>query len=320
MADRKGITNFGENPTAENYASRIARVKSSKVPLGGVAQPKMPRLDQAPADRHRGVQSSQEAAAKILTPAQQQALAEQGKFVPGVGSAYARNQPGYSPQKAEAPVEAPKAPETFANPPRAEGSGLRPETVQGLEQLAKAQKDAAEVDDDLKKDLEEIDALDDTFELDGFGNRVRTLLNNKKRKDAIEARCQPLSIDDLIIRGEVRQRVPIVPGQFEPTFRSVGGDEMLFIKRVLGTDRGSDEYMIDKLSLMQLTASLYSLNNTPFPSHLNAEKDPEEALFKAKFKIVSKLPAPALADLSVNYVWFSRRLEKLFVVDNIKDF
>lgn len=316
MSDRKGTTDFTEKPTRDDYAERIARAKGTKVPLGGVAMPSVPRLDQATPDRHRGVQSAQ-AASKVLSPEQQQALAESGKFIPGVGSAYARNQPGFDPNQGAAPVEQPKTPESFINPPRPEGAGLRPETVQGIAELAKAQ---AEAKKEEEKKVEDEFETDDTYEIDEYGNKVHTLLNNKKRKDAIEARCAPMSIDDLIVRGEVRQKVPIIPGQFEPTFRSVGGDELLFLKRLVGLERGSDQYMMDKFSLMQLTAGLHALNNQPLPSHINADKDPDEALFKAKFKIVSKLPSAALADLSVNYVWFGKRLEKLFVVDNIKDF
>ncbi len=320
MDNRKGVTEFDDAAKSrEDYAARIARAKGARVPVGGAPMPSIPRLDQSVTDPSVGVQNAT-AAAKLLTPEQQRHLAEQGKFIPGVGSAYARNQPGFDPHQAskEATPAEPKS--EFVNPPRAEG-GLRPETIKGIEQLAKAQKDtAAETDAALKKDLEELDALDDTFELDEYGNKVHTTLNNKKRKDAIEARCEPMSIDDLILRGEVRQRVPVVPRQFEPTFRSVGGDEMLFIKRLMTGERGSDQYISDKFSVYQLTLGLYALNGNPLPSHLNADKDPDETLFKAKYKVLAKLPSAVLADLSVNWVWFSRRLEKLFVVDNFKGF
>ena len=70
----------------------------------------------------------------------------------------------------------------------------------------------------------------------------------------------------------------------------------------------------------RIAASLYSLNGRPLANHLNADGDPDKDLFEKKYKIVSKMPLPIIADLSVNLTWFGARLEKLFVVDNIKGF
>jgi hypothetical protein len=326
----KGVVDFGGG----DYAARIAAAKSGKVPVGGAPMPPMPRFDMAPPDRNVGVQNAA-AGQRLLTPQQQEDLARQGKLIPGVGAGYAANQPGLRgqmpqvavPQQALEQAEAGQmvqgtAPGQFANPPRPEGAGLRAETVQGLEALNRAQQkaDDKKVDEELNKDIEELDAME-PFETDEFGNRVRSLLQNRERKDAIEARCPTMAIDDLITRGEVRQRVPIVPGKFEPTFRSVGGHEDLFIKRLMSSERGSDTYILDKFSVMNLVAGLYEINGKPLPSHLNPETgDPDEAAFQVKFRVVSKMPLPMLADLSVNYNWFGKRLQKLFVVDNIKGF
>jgi hypothetical protein len=332
MNEKKDVTDLGD----ADYQARIAAAKAGKVPVGGAPMPPIPRFDQAPPDRFQGVQSSK-AAQRILTPQEQEELAKQNQFIPGVGSAYAANQPGAQrlpqvavPQQAIDQANSGQmqqgAPGQFVNPPRPEGAGLRPETVQQLEAVAKANaekvKDAEkkQLDEDVKNIHEEIASMDDVFETDEFGNRVKSLLNNKQRRDAIEARCEALLIDDLITRGEIRQRVPIVPGKFEPTFRSVGGNEDLFVKRLMSSERGSDQYILDKYSVLNLVSGLYALNGKPLPSHLDASGDPDDKLFQAKFKIVSKMPLAMLADLSVNYTWFGRRLQKLFVVDVIKGF
>ena len=332
MANDKDVTNF--SPDAE-YQAKIAAAKSGRVPVGVVPTPPIPRFDQAPPDRYQGVQSAR-AAQQILSPAQQEELARQGKFIPGVGSGYAANQPGARsmPQQPEIAVpqqaldqanagqmqQAP--PGQFINPPRPEGTGLSANTVSQLEAIAKANQEAEarKLDEGLKKDIAEIDSIEDGFETDEFGNRVKSLINNKERRDTIEKRCEPMAIDDLITRGEVRQRVPVVPGKFEPTFRSVGGNEDLFVKRQMSSERGSDQYILDKFSVMNLACGLYALNGKPLPSHLDGQGDPDHKLFDAKYKIVSKMPLAMLADLSVNYMWFGRRLQKLFVVDNIKGF
>ena len=277
--------------------------------------PPIPRFDQAPPDRFQGVQSTQ-AASKLLTPEQQAELAKRGQFIPGVGAAYAANQPGLNAPQPAAPAQPPTQ-ETVVNPPRPEGSGLRPETVQQLEAVAQANAPAEE---EAKKVAEDLEDLEDQFDTDEFGNKVRSLLNNKDRREAIEKRCDPMAIDDLITRGEVRQVVPIVPGTFFPTFRSVGGAEDLFIKRLMSNERGSDQYLLDKYSVMNLTAGLHAINGKPLPTHLNGDGDPDQKAFEGKYRIISRMPLAMLADLSVNYMWFQRRLQRLFVVDNIRGF
>jgi hypothetical protein len=329
MSDKKEVTDLGD----ADYQARIAAAKAGKVPVGVIPMPPIPRFDQAPPDRFQGVQSTR-AAQQLLTPEQQAELARNGQFIPGVGSGYAANQPGARglpqvavPQQALEQAQAGQMqqsapPGEFVNPPRPEGAGLRSQTVQQLEAVAKANSEAEKekLNKDVKDIHEEISSMDDVFETDEFGNRVKSLLNNKQRRDAVEARCEPLIIDDLITRGECRQRVPIVPGKFEPTYRSVGGNEDLFVKRLMSSERGSDQYILDKYSVMNLVTGLYALNGKPLPSHLDQSGDPEDKLFQAKYKIVSKMPLAMLADLSVNYTWFGRRLQKLFVVDVIKGF
>jgi hypothetical protein len=77
---------------------------------------------------------------------------------------------------------------------------------------------------------------------------------------------------------------------------------------------------MDKYAMMNLTCGLYALNGTPLPPHQDKEGYIDEALFEKKQKVILKYPWNLLADLSVNYVWFLRRVEKALVVDDIKDF
>lgn len=315
MSDRKdkGVTSF--EATEDAYTAKIRAAKAAKVPLGGAPMPAMPRFDQAPPDRHAGVQS-REGLHRVLTPEQQQELAASGRMVHGVGQAYAANQP-----RVGVP-EQPQPPGSVVNPPRPEGAGLSDKTVEQLQAVAvaNAKKEEAKTDEDLDKISSEIDEIDESYETDEFGKRIRNLLANRERRDAIEARCEPLTIDELFTHGEIRQRVPVVPGKFEPTFRSVGGNEDLFIKSRMSKIRGSDQYILDMFTVMNLTAGLYSMNKSVFPNHLDREGEVNETAFDVKFKTIVKLPRPILADLSVNYIWFSRRLEKLLVVDQIKGF
>lgn len=323
----KGVVDLTKDA---EYEARLAAAKSGRVPVGGVPMPPMPRFDQAPPDRSQGVQQNVPGARQIpggplLSAQQRDEMAQQGNYIPGVGSAYAANQPAArgAPVTQQPPQQPPSG--EYVNPPRPEGSGLRPETLQQLEAVAQANRPDAPVSKKEAADLEETvkemtEDYNESFDYDNFGRRVRSMLNNKERREAIEKRCGAMAIEDLITQGEVRQVVPIIPNKFFPTFRSVQGVEDLFIKRLMSSERGSDQYILDKFAIMNLSAGLYALNGKPLPSHLNDKGDPDEKLFEHKFKVVLKMALPLIADLSTNYTWFGSRLEKLFIVDNIKGF
>lgn len=311
--DKSNPADFGAEASA---VAAIAAVKKARVPVGGVPMPNIPRLDQAPPNP-AAVAASKEAARRVLSPEEQEQLRAANQFHAGVGQAYAVNQP-----MARTQATNPEGQEVPINPrlaPRPEGAGLRPETIKELEGFAAATAKSSD-DVELEKINKEIDDLDDVYENDEFGQRVRSLLGNKKRCEVITARCPPMSFDELLMEGSVKQRVPIIPGKFEPTFRSLQGEENVEILRLMSSMRGSEDYILDTISIFRLTAGLYQINNKVFPNHLDKNGDFDEKLFLDKKKIVSKMALPILADLSVNYNWFTRRVQKMTVVDDIKLF
>lgn len=312
--NKNSPTDFGGESAA---AAAIAAAKQRRVPVGGIPLPQMPRLDlQPPAMAQAGVQSVR-SAQRILSPEERHRLAEMGQFHPGVGSAYAVNQPAASnlPTNSEG-EELPIDPRLT---PRPAGAGLRPETVKELEGVAAANSKNGD-DEELKKINKEIDAIDEVFETNEFGERVRSLLANKERSRLIETRCPPLSLEDLLINGSVQQKVPIIPGRFEPTFRSLQGFENLEILRLMSAIRGSEDLVLDTLHLYRLAAGLFAINGRLFPNHLDTNGDFNKELFEIKSKMVTKMALPILADLVVNYGWFQKRVQKLTVVDDIKSF
>lgn len=311
MSNDKGTTNFGAN----DAAAAIAAAKARKNPVGGVPMPPMPRLDQAPQNAHAGVQNAA-AARRLLTPEEQDRLKQQGQYIPGVGSAYQANQPQIQNPTDTDGVEQPIDPRLAPRPP---GSGLRPETVQQLEAVAAANTDND--DEELKKIKKEIDEANEVWETNEFGERVRSLLANKKRKEVIEGRCAPMDIADLLMTGYVTQVVPIIPRKFEPTFRSMSGEENLEVLRLMGRINGGvDQYILDSLSIYKLTCGFDRINGKVLPSHFDKDGNFNEEMFLAKFKVVKKMALPILADLVVNFNWFMQRVQKLTVVDDIKSF
>lgn len=309
----KAVTDF----TAEKDKALIDRVKSrSAVPVGGAPMPTIPRLDQAPPNPAVKARNA-ESAKRLITPDESQRLADSGKLRSGIGAGYAVNQPGLS----ELPTDEDGNPQEIDTRllPRPPGAGLRPSTVEGLQKLAEVQKPVE--DDKALEDInKEIDDIDDEYVTDEFGNRVRSLLANKERKKAIEDRCLPMDIDDLLMKGSVEQRVPIYPAKFEPTFRSTQGHEDDFLNEEMYKVKGSERKILDSYALYRLTCGLVKINGRTLPSHIGQDGKVTQELFLAKFARVTALATPVLADLSVNYNWFVRRVEKLLVFENIKGF
>jgi hypothetical protein len=188
-----------------------------------------------------------------------------------------------------------------------------------VEQLKAVAKQAPEAEEDkIAKDLADPEA---GFPFDEFSAQARSLINNKRRREIIEARITDrIDLEDLLVHMELRQQVPIIPGRFMPTFRSVGGHEDIWIKRQMGVETGSETYITDRYAMMNLVAGLYAINGKILPSHLDKEGYVDQMAYDAKYRQVLRYPWQILADLSVNYVWFCRRVERAMVVDEIKGF
>lgn len=296
-------------PDASDYKARIDAAKSGHIPVGGVEMPSMPRLDQDPrkGNRHRGIQEP-------MAPQDYQAAVATGQAIPGVGGAYAVNQPrGF-----QAPAAAPNGPQmavsgkdgAMANPPRTEG-GLTAQTKEAIQAVERANT----VDDKGNLPKEEEDFIAQ------LGNATTDMLHDKKRREFIESRItDDLSFEDLLFHQELRQRVPIRKG-FLPTFRTPSAAEDLFIKRLIAKDENtSQQYIIDRFAAMGLTIGLFALNEKTLADHLDANRNPDEKLFEAKFNMLMKYPLVLLADLSANFIWFEERVKKLLSLETIKGF
>lgn len=206
--------------------------------------------------------------------------------------------------------------------PRPPGSpAIRPETAQQLQDMAKAQeKQAATAEEGLKKDIEK--EKDDLFDMFDFGGKTEAdrVLNNKVRRKEIESRLEPMKIEDLIMKDEVQQDVPIQPGKFVVRFRSATPQENLFVKKLMANETvESDQYMLEKYGIMQLCLALVSINGVSVPSHLDENGAPNEDLFKKKLKILEKKSAYVIADLGINFFWFDIRVRKLLNPDDLKN-
>jgi hypothetical protein len=226
--------------------------------------------------------------------------------------------------------------------------GLRPETLAGLRSLAISQEDArareAAQGDEARAAAERgpaaaaarvgeppaparatagvqaaVEKLDD-FDLHTLKSMMmKDLLNNDEQRNVIEARLEPLSLDDLLVRGFVTQVVPIVPGKFEPELQSMSADEDLELKRLIVEQTKSldvgDRYVLDLFSLMTVAAGLRAVNKKPLPDHRDADGKFDKEAFFRKFALVRRMNLHMLASIGINYFWFDVRVRRLFVAE-----
>lgn len=292
-----------------------------------------------------------------LTPADilpDEARADSG-FIEGHGSMYAVSQPRLAMKYGVIRNGQFIPPQQL----RPQQGGLRPETLQGLQTLqelqaqqsgnsvpglhpteqaaeqsvgdhAKAAARSANMPGDSsekpltaeqKKNLDAVKNLDE-FDLDSFRQMMmKDLLNNDQQKNIIEGRLQPLKLDDMILHNRVTQRIPIVPGVFEPTLQSLTGEEDLALKRLIMEEANSvevtDRYLLDKYSLMSVAVSLKEINGKPIGSHVGADGGFDDDAFKQKFNRIIKLPLHMLASIGINVFWFESRVRKLFVAEKV---
>jgi len=285
------------------------------------AQQRLPGQQRPPGQQQPGQQPEQPVYGggpfAALPPEAQQ----DPRFIQGMGSMIAGNQPQLQkpPQHKRAPV---------TQDPN-QGDGYKPhisdETKASMSALAEFQTQAeVQQRTDTEPPKKKPNTLELGFEHDEkemqdelremLGNdEMWTKLSNPTRRKEIESRLTKLDITDVIIHGEIRQTIPVVPGKFEPEYRSVSGGEDLVVKRMMADESGGDRYLMDKYTLMQLTLALVAINNAELPPHLDAKKQVDETLFLIKFEKVCQFPLQMLADLGCQYVWFDDRVRDLFV-------
>ena len=92
------------------------------------------------------------------------------------------------------------------------------------------------------------------------------------------------------------------------------------MKRLLSDEKvDSNEYILEKYGIYQLTLALVSINGVDLPSHLDADGQPKDDLFNKKLKIILKKSGYVIADLGVNFFWFDLRVRRLLNPDDLKN-
>jgi len=166
----------------------------------------------------------------------------------------------------------------------------------------------------------------DDFDFDVFRQMMqRDLINNEEQRQIIESRCEKLNIEDAIINDYLEQRVPIIPGKFEPTFRTISAEEELALKRLLMLEaqklKIQEHYLLDKYAVMTVVAGTVAINNMRLPEHtiVGANGIPvfDDDRFWQKFNALARKPIFMMASLGVHFFWFDIRCRKLVVTEKV---
>jgi hypothetical protein len=338
MEKKPGAVQFGKSSDLiiRDRKSAMDRAKAGgDRPVGGVPPVHIPRLDAQHIDGGGSMDSQSEVLTdptSPLSPAYSPELAMQKKgqsmgpppkmhaplpeearqdprFRPGVGSGLSVNQPQMTEGGAYKPPlsdETLKALETFGAQAeaaqKAEFEKNKTTEKVAIEDAGKAvEKQVKSTGSDFADDFREMIGDDYAFDL----------LKDPERRKRIEARLEPLDIAELIIQGEIRQWIPIIPGKFEVEFRSPSIDEDLCIKRLMFEEKGGERYILDKYVLMNLAVGLVSINGQELPTHLDNAGRFDEIKFLKKFDRVKRLPIQLIADLGIQYLWFDIRVRRL---------
>src|SRR3990170_2863099 len=182
------------------------------------------------------------------------------------------------------------------------------------------EEDRARLSEEMKTALSKMDDVD----FDMFRRKMaEDILKNPRQREIVEARCEPLSIDELITNNKVQQRVPVIPGRFEPTFESQTAEVEMMLKQLLTKEsdsvRVTDAYLLDKYALMNTVAGVVALNGNRLPSMYDARGEFNEGMFWEKYKWMAKRPMHLLASLGIHYSWFEARVRGLFKVEEAKN-
>jgi len=320
----------------ENYAQRLAEkrklnsMKNQGPPLGGAPEIPAGKLGVLlPQPTFGEIEPLMEQVAQSSAPASIPMRMPEPPPVQGVGSAYAVNQ---------AQAQGKLGPVSLGAAARQGVAGFQktgpisPETQELLKNAKftnENQEGAPEEKTTLQEDLDAADKKIaeastpdlpiDFAALAGYRNELTT----PERRKAIEARLEPLNVTDLILKREVQQVVPVIPGKIEYTLRTFSEREHIWCLQHVYNYPGNPQYVDELLNMYKMTCTLVELNGKAIPDHRahlgGKDEEVDKDLFEKKYKIIISLPVQMMADLCVQCNWFNERVLKLFSVESLKN-
>jgi len=167
----------------------------------------------------------------------------------------------------------------------------------------------------------------DDLELEQMLRRSnKDLINNPEQQKLIDKLVTPLDLGEGLATGEFSQVVPIKKDVLTVKFRSVSPMENEEIRKIIFQMELDDKRLIgltsERFSLMLCVASLVQLNGSRLPAHVTGTASQmvfHEDQFMRKYELVRRYPPALVHTLMTHSYWFNLRVNKLFVLDDIKN-
>ncbi len=140
------------------------------------------------------------------------------------------------------------------------------------------------------------------------------------RRLRIEKTVSEMDFDEMVFRGHCDQEVK-VRKNFTVVFRTLTTQHGLWLEIMLAdSPPSSDAYLRHWYSLLQVAASLQTINNKAIGANLSkfVKESHREDFIKgveARMEVLGKMPSAISDDLIVNYTWFSGRVRQMLSDD-----
>jgi len=197
---------------------------------------------------------------------------------------------------------------------------LRPETLEGLKDLAgQAQKAREGKEDRAPEPTKDPFEGPEPFNYYELLQKMQRDQMARKRKH-IESLLDQMDVGDLLSKQRIEQDVPIADG-VTVSFRSSIGKEELYIKNKISLEdeRSSDMYLQSKLGLLVLTAGLTAIGSQMLPDHIDENGNINPDIFEKKFERIISQPTILLTEMSLNHTWFQERVQALLTFGALKN-
>lgn len=157
----------------------------------------------------------------------------------------------------------------------------------------------------------------------GMDHPLYNPISDTARRRMIESKVEDLDFDQMVFLGHCDQEVPIRKN-FKVVYRTLPTQHGLWLEIMLSDSKeASEHYLRHWFSLIQVAASIQSINGKPVGSDLSSfmKEDHREDFVKAvkkRLEYLGRLPSAITDDLIVNYTWFCGRVRKLLSDDLVE--
>ncbi len=145
-------------------------------------------------------------------------------------------------------------------------------------------------------------------------------LRDTARRLRIEKTLDEMDFDEMVFSGYCDQQVAIRES-FHVVFRTLPTQHGLWLEiKIAQAERSSEQHLRHTFSLMQVAASVQTINDKPLGADLSkfTKESHREDFFAAlekRLTTLGRMPGVLTDDLIVHYTWFSGRVRKLLLED-----